>query len=93
MAALAYHVISKEVENHIFKHNLIFRHLCIYTKKSTKKNLCNGHHFFDCMTSFLCHFILLSMSTPYPFSSDINIYNIAMGGVLCDDVMGERSKT
>ena len=30
MAALAYHVISKEVEKHIFKHKSIFRHTCIY---------------------------------------------------------------
>ena len=30
MAASACHVISKEVENDIFKHNLIFRHICMY---------------------------------------------------------------
>ena len=29
MAASAYHVISKEVENHVFKHNRIFRHTFI----------------------------------------------------------------
>ena len=29
MAASACHVISKKVENHIFKHNLIFRHICM----------------------------------------------------------------
>ena len=29
-AASAYHFISTEVENHIFKHDWIFRHLCIY---------------------------------------------------------------
>ena len=30
MAALPYHVMSKEVENHIFRHNWIFRHTCMY---------------------------------------------------------------
>ena len=30
MAASAYHVISKEVENHIFRHNWIFRRTCMY---------------------------------------------------------------
>ena len=38
MATLAYHVISTEVENHIFKHIWIFRYLCIYKQPtSTKK--------------------------------------------------------
>ena len=30
MAALAYQVISKEVENRVFRHNRIFRHTCMY---------------------------------------------------------------
>ena len=30
MVASAYHVILTEVENDIFKHNWIFRHLCIH---------------------------------------------------------------
>ena len=30
MAASVYHVISKEVENPIFRHNHIFRHTCMY---------------------------------------------------------------
>ena len=29
MTASAYHVISKEVENHISRHHLIFRHKCL----------------------------------------------------------------
>ena len=121
MAASAYHVISKEVENQIFRHNWNFRHTCVYkqptltssgiimflckiyivisdtlvgffldvlflllavilselyekpkrnkdwvTEKSTKKNLCEGHRFFDCTPSFLCRFLMLSSSTPLP---------------------------
>ena len=59
------------------------------TEKSTKKNLCEGHHFFDCTPSFLCHFLLLSSSTPLPKwhtcrMASIKIHNIAMGGILCD---------
>ena len=30
VAASAYHVISTEIENHIFRHDRIFRHICIY---------------------------------------------------------------
>ena len=37
MAALTYHVISTEVENHIFKHNWIFRHFCIYKQPTLTK--------------------------------------------------------
>ena len=38
MAASAYHVISKVVDNYIFRHNHIFRHTCIYKQPiSTKK--------------------------------------------------------
>ena len=37
LAALAYHVISTEVENHIFKHNWIFRHFCIYKQPTLTK--------------------------------------------------------
>ena len=116
---VAYHVISKEVKNHILRHNWIFRHTCCinnthwqssgniiflckyyiviwdtlvgffldvlflllsvilsglhekpkrnkewFTEKSTWKNLCEGHNFFDCMPCFLCHFLLLYSSTP-----------------------------
>ena len=38
------------------------------------ENLCEGHQFFDFMPSFTCHFghfVLLSSSTPSPFSSDV----------------------
>ena len=33
-------------------------------EKSAEKNLCEGYHFFDCTPTFLCHFLLLSSSTP-----------------------------
>ena len=59
------------------------------TEKSTKKNLCERHHFFDCTPSFLYRFLLLSSSTPLPkwrtcWMAPIKIHNIAMGGILCD---------
>ena len=37
MAALVYHVISKELENRILKHNCIFRHNCIYKQPRWSK--------------------------------------------------------
>ena len=37
MTASAYHVIWKEVENHIFRHNWIFRHTCIYKQPTLRK--------------------------------------------------------
>ena len=37
MTASAYHVISTEVENHIFKHDWIFRHLRIYKQSTLTK--------------------------------------------------------
>ena len=43
----------------------------LVTAKSTQKNLCERHHFFDCTPTFLCHFQLLSWSTPSPFRSDV----------------------
>ena len=36
------------------------------TEKSTEKNLCEGHHFFDCTSSFYVIFLLLSSSTAFP---------------------------
>ena len=57
------------------------------TEKSTKKNLCEWHHFFDCMPSFLCHPLLLSSSNLY---SDIlaewplKKYIILIWGVFCE---------
>ena len=57
------------------------------TEESTRKNLCEGHHFFDRTRSFLCQFLL-----PYSFAIfpkwrtywmvPIDIH-IAMGGNLC----------
>ena len=41
------------------------------TKKITSKNFWEGHHCYDCTPSFLCHFLLLSLFTPSPFSCDV----------------------
>ena len=58
-------------------------------EKSTKKNLCEGHHFFECTPSLLCHFLSLSSSTLLPkwrtcWMILMNIHNISMGGILFD---------
>ena len=37
MTTLAYHVISMEVENHMIRHNWIFRHTCIYKQPALRK--------------------------------------------------------
>ena len=37
------------------------------TEKTTQKNLSQGHHFFPCTPSFLCHFLFLSLSTTPTF--------------------------
>ena len=58
-------------------------------EKSTKKNLCERHHCFDCTPSLLCHFLLFSLSTLLPkwhtcCMTPTKIHNISMGGILCD---------
>ena len=58
-------------------------------EESTKKYLCEGHHFFDCTRPLLCHSLLLSSSTLLPkwltcWMTPIKIHNIYMGGILCD---------
>ena len=57
-------------------------------KKMGKKNLYEGHHFFDCMSSFLYHFCRFLHVLPFP--SDLlaewppkKIHNIAICGILC----------
>ena len=37
MAASAYHVVEKEVENQIFRPNWIFSHKCVYKQPKLKK--------------------------------------------------------
>ena len=124
--APAYHVISKEIKNHIFRSNWIFRHaFCInnpnlqnggimifvdkyfivisdklvgtflgvpflllavilpgllekprrnkdwVTEKVLRKICVREITFLNTRPSFLCHFLLLSLSTPSPFSSDV----------------------
>ena len=41
--------------------------------------------------SFLCHPLLLSSSTPFPFPSDV-LTQWLYGDVLCDDIMSKRLK-
>ena len=49
MAASSYHVITKEVENHIFKHNLMFRDTCMYKQPTlTKYFRYTGRLFLGC---------------------------------------------
>ena len=66
------------------------------TEKSKQKNMCEEHYFCDYTPSFLCPFLLLYSSTPFPCPSDVlgewSLYNIDMGGALCDDIMIERLK-
>ena len=124
MAASAYYVISREVKNHISRHNWIFRHTCYInnphcqssgiiifmskyyivisvtlagpfldvlfllfavilsglhektrrnidwvTEKKYREEFGWGDYFFDYTSSFLCHILLVSSSTPSPFLS------------------------
>ena len=64
------------------------------TQKCTKKNLCEGHYYFECTSSSLCHFYCFLSLLPsssqltYLLNGPIKIHNIAMGvGILCDDFM------
>ena len=49
MAASAYHVISKEVKNHILRHNWILRHTCCVN---------NPHWQSDGIITFLCKYYI-----------------------------------
>ena len=51
MAASAYHVRSKEVENHIFKHKWIFRQLFMY-KQPTLTKQWNNNVFVQILYSY-----------------------------------------
>ena len=58
-------------------------------EKSATKDLCERHHFFECTSSLLCHFLLLSSSTPLPkwrtyWMAPVKIHNSVMGGILGD---------
>ena len=59
------------------------------TEISTKQNLCEIYHFFDCTRSLLCHFfvaffIYSPSQVAYLLMTPIKIHNISMGGILCD---------
>ena len=66
------------------------------TEKSIWKNLCEGHHFFGCIPSFLCH-LFLSSSTLFLFPGDVRVecplkrYIIILRMVFC--VMISRVKS
>ena len=55
------------------------------------KSWCEGHKLFDCIYSFLCNSLLFSLSTSFPFPSDV-IAQWPVWVVLCDDIMSEWSK-
>ena len=62
MAASSYHVISKEVENHIFKHNLMFRDTCMYKQPTlTKYFRYTGRLFLGCAL-LLAHWNIIRAS-------------------------------
>ena len=65
MAASSYHVISKEVENHIFKHNLMFRDTCMYKQPTlTKYFRYTGRLFLGCALLLAhCNIIRASWET------------------------------
>ena len=62
LAASAYHVISKEVRNHILRRNLIFRHTCCINNPHWQSGriiifLCKyyiGRHFLGCALFVAC---------------------------------------
>ena len=54
MAPSSSHVILKEVEKHIFKHNLIFRHTCMY-KQPTLTKQWNDAIFLQIWCSYFRH--------------------------------------
>ena len=73
MAVPAYHVIQKEIENRVFKHNRIFRHTCRHTYMhkhpiQTKKQSYNKFlqilyrylSYIDRLVSFLLLVVILS---------------------------------
>ena len=60
--------LSKEVENHIFKHSLIFRHLCTYKQRTlTNQWNCNIlvqmlYSYFRCSGSFFLDVLFLLLA-------------------------------
>ena len=57
MACPAYHIISREVENQIFRHNFIFRCSCIYKQPKMTK-LWNCNIFVQLLCSYLTSTII-----------------------------------
>ena len=63
MAASAYHLISNEVEYSFFRHNLIFRHACMYKEpKMTKQwNYCTFVQMLYSHLRYTVFFLLLAL--------------------------------
>ena len=69
-------------------------------KKVNRRICVRNITFLTERTLFYAFFLLLSSSTPFSFRSDviiewmapIKINDIAMGGIMCYDIMSERSK-
>ena len=60
-------------------------------KGNIQKNLCEGHKDFDCTHSFLCKSLLLSLSSPILFPSDV-LAQWPVLVVFCDNIISEWSK-
>ena len=62
MAASVYHIISKEAENQIFRHNWNFRHKCVYKQPT----LTNSE-----IIIFLCKYYIVISNTVVGFFLDV----------------------
>ena len=69
MTASAYHLISKEVKNHIFRHNLIFRHICFIN---------NSHWQGSGIVIFLCKYYIVISDKLVGFFSDVPFLLLAL---------------
>ena len=69
MAALAYHVISKEVKNNILIHNWIFRHTCCIN---------NPHWQISGIIIFLCKHYIATSDTLVGFFLDVLFLLVAV---------------
>ena len=71
MTASAYHVLSKDVENQIFRRSRVFRHTCIYKQPMLNNNIEVEEIVWDTSlflaATFLCYFChFLVFYIPFP---------------------------